>query len=403
MSSNRPDDLDAEINAALEGVDLMNIDNAQGAPGGAAKGGSKDPNLRRGTVVGVTGKDVFVDLGPRMQGVASLSEFEEPPEVGQSYDFTLRGREDELWLLSRRDAVALASWDELEPGSVVKARVTGQNTGGLELKIGPHSAFMPASQAALGHVEDLSTFLGQTMVCQVLEVNRERKRVVLSRRAVLEQERMASLRQTLDSLRSGDVVKGKVTRIEKFGAFVEIAAGVEGLVHVSNMSRSRVEDPNDFLKVGQTVEAMVLEIKEGGKRIGLGMKQLEPDPWDDLHHRLPDDAIVDGKVTRLMDFGAFVEIEPGVEGLLHVSQLGRERVRRPQDVVKVGDQLTVRVVSVDPAARRLSLSRLDPDGEVIGSEEAADKSTVREMLESSEPPRLGTNLGDLFKKALGDS
>ena len=219
-----------------------------------------------------------------MQGVVNISEFEDPPEVGQTFEFSLRGRDDELWLLSRREALAMATWNELAAGAAVKAKVTGVNTGGLELKLGPATAFMPASQVALQHVDDLSSFLGQMMVCQVLEVDRERKRVVLSRRAVLESERSAALSQTLEALSPGDVIKGKVRRVESFGAFVEITAGVEGLVHVSNMSRSRVEDPNEFVQVGQTVEAMILDIKDGGKRIGLGMKQLEPDPWDEVPH-----------------------------------------------------------------------------------------------------------------------
>ena len=214
MSSNSKDDLGAEIEAALEGVDLQSIGGSDLEAPGAPATGRSDPNLRRGTIVGITGKDVFVDLGPRMQGVVSLSEFEEPPAPGQRYEFMLRGREDELWLLSRRDAQALASWDELEPGKLVKARVSGQNTGGLELRIGPLAAFMPASHVALQHVEDLAAYIGQTMLCQVLDVDRGKKRVVLSRRAVLEREREESRSQVAGSLEPNSLVRGKVRRIE---------------------------------------------------------------------------------------------------------------------------------------------------------------------------------------------
>ena len=161
----------------------------------------------------------------------------------------------------------------------------------------------------------------------------------------------------------------------------------------------------DFLQAkleqGQEVEVKILEIKDGGKRIGLGMKQLEPNPWDDISHRVPVDSIVQGKVVRLMDFGAFVEIEPGVEGLLHVSQLGRDRVRRIQDAIKVGEELSVRVQEIEPARERISLSRLDPRGAVLGSEEAADAESIDQLLNESKEPPSGTNLGSLFKKALG--
>lgn len=396
MNERTSDDLGAEIDAALQGVNLQDMASTSDE---AARKSARDRNLKRGTIVGITGKDVFVELGPRMQGVVSTAEFEPPPQVGQVYDFTLRGQEDGLWLLSRQEALAISSWDELEVGALVKAKVTGQNTGGLELKIGAASAFMPASHASLGHVEDLSSLLGQHMVCQVLEVDRGKKRVVLSRRAVLERERETSRSQAAQTLSAGDQVRGKVRRIESFGAFVEIMSGLEGLVHVSNMSRKRVEDPNELLKVGDTVDAVVLDIKEGGRRIGLSMKALEPDPWDGLAERLREDSTVTGKVVRLMEFGAFVEIEPGIEGLLHVSQLGKERVRRVQDAVKVGDELSLRVLSVDPHAHRISLSRLDPDGAVIGSEDAADTTAVRDVMSQTQAP-LGTNLGDLFKKAL---
>jgi ribosomal protein S1 len=399
MSAKGPDELHSEIEAALQGVDLQRLDATEAEAEATSR--RRDRNLKRGTVVGITGNDVFVELGPRMQGVASITEFEEPPRVGEHYDFTLRGREDELWLLSRREAAELASWDDLTVGAIVKARVTGQNVGGLELRIGPVTAFLPASHVALQHVEDLASFLGQHLVCQVLEIERDRRRVVLSRRAVLEREREQARASAAEGLRPGELVRGRVTRLEKFGAFVQLAPGVEGLVHVSNLARRRVEDPADVLSLGDTVEAVVLEVKEGGRRIGLGMKQLEPDPWDEARERWPEEQVASGRVVRLTDFGAFVELEPGLEGLLHVSQIAKDRVRRARDVLKVGDEVAVRILSVDPAARRISLSRLDAHGAVLGSEEAADTGAVQDALRSSPPTRLGTNLGDLLRRKLG--
>ena len=155
------------------------------------------------------------------------------------------------------------------------------------------------------------------------------------------------------------------------------------------------------MQLGDTVDAVVLDVKEGGRRIGLSMKELEPDPWHDFAQRVAENSVLEGRVVRLMDFGAFVELEPGVEGLLHVSELGRERVRRPRDLLQVGQSLSVRVLSVDTLARRIALSRLDPEGAVLGSEEAADAGSVRESLDQTAPTKLGTNLGDLFRKAMG--
>jgi ribosomal protein S1 len=394
----KEDDLSREIEKALEGVNLQEL----GEGGRAApRGPSKGDRLFEGVVAGVHGDDVIVDLGPRMQGVVSLREFDEPPTVGDRHRFLLRGREEELWLLSLRDAKELASWEDLAPGAHVKARVSGQNRGGLELKIGSHDAFMPASQVALGRQEDLAGFIGQTLVCEVLEIDRERNRVLLSRRSVLERERAEERKESLGKLHPGLVLKGKVTRIEAFGAFVDVGGGLEGLVHVSNLSRKRIQVPADHVTIGQEVEVQVLDIKDGGKRIGLGMKQLEPDPWVGIADRLGTDSVHNGLVTRLTEFGAFVEIEPGIEGLVHVSQFGKERVRRPSDVTKVGERFPVRVLSVSPTEQRISLSRLDPRGAVLGSEDSVESNVIDEVLSSHQGEKpVGTNLGALFQKAL---
>lgn len=393
-----PDDLDREIADALGDVDLQSIGSEEEEQRQQAKAGGE--RLWTGVVAGVHGDDVIVELGPRMQGVASLREFEEAPEVGSSHQFVVRGREEDLWVLSLTAAKELAAWAELTEGSHVKARVTGQNQGGLELKIGSHGAFMPASQVAIGHEADLSAFIGQTIVCEVLEIDRKRDRVVLSRRKVLEEERAAARSEAVGRLQPGSKLHGKVTRVEPFGAFVDLGGGLEGLVHVSQLAHRRVEDATQEVEVGQQVDVMLLEIKEGGKRIALGIKQLLPDPWADLEERFPGDREVSGTVTRLADFGAFVELEPGLEGLLHVSQLGRERVRRASDVLSVGETVTVRIQSVDPAARRLSLTRLDARGAVLGSEEAVESDVIEKNLAKPGSQPLGTNLGALFKKAL---
>jgi len=388
------DPLSDEIDAALEGVNLQELDQHKSKKAGASR------ELMRGAVVGVTGQDVFVELGPRMQGVAALSEFDVQPKVGEVFEFKLNGREDDLWKLSRRAAQELSEAADIEVGALVKARVTGQNTGGLELRIGALAAFMPTSLVGLKQGETLAAFMTQTLVCEVLEIDPSRKRVLLSRRALVERERDEQRKESVGRFSAGQRVSGKVTRVEAFGAFVDLGNGLEGLVHVSNISRRRVENAASAVKPGDTVEVVILEIKDNGKRIGLSMKALEPDPWDGAAQRYSVDMVVTGKVTRLTDFGAFVELEPGLEGLLHVSQLGKERVRKASDVLKAGQELSVRVSAVEPERQRLSLSRLDTRGAVIGSEDSVDAREIDQAMRTQEQKRVGTNLGALLGKAL---
>ncbi len=413
MSKKPPTEKDpiaAELEAALSEGSLLDYDlKSEAHDTGARASKTKSPgdpgtgpnDLWKGTIAGINKSDVIIELGPRMQGVADLSEFDQPPQVGQSFEFSVHGQEDGLWKLSRRKARALAAWNDLYPGARVEAIVAGTNSGGLDMQIGPLSGFMPASQASDRHVEDLSSLVGQKMVCEVIEADPSKKRVVLSRRRVIDTER-AEMREAISGqLSVGYQVSGKVTRIESFGAFVDIG-GVEGLVHVSQISRKRVEDPNELLKVGQMIDAQIVKIEEGGKRIGLSMRVLEPDPWDDASAFLSPDQVLKAKVVRVADFGAFCELSPGVDGLLHVSQMrsGGERVHRPGDLLKVGDELDVRIVSIDQAARRIGLSRLDARGALLGSEDAVDSAEIAGVLESSKKPELGTNLGNLFKRAL---
>lgn len=360
-----------------------------------------EPRVFKGTIVGVHGDDVIVEIGPRMQGVISPLGFPEPPQVGQTHEFLLKGQEDGLWLLALRQTATLSAWNDVQVGSLVKAKITGQNTGGLECKIGPLGAFMPASQVALRHEDNLAQYIGQTLIAQVLEVDPAKKRVLVSRRAALEQEVAVQRKDAIGSLHSGMIKTGKVTRVESFGAFVDLGGGLEGLVHVSQISHKRVESAAQVLSPGQEVQVMVMEIKEGGKRIGLSMKQLEPDPWEMASQRYTAEAVVRGKVVRLMEFGAFVELEPGIEGLLHVSQLGTgQRVRRVQDVVKVGEELDLRVISCDSKQKRISLSRTDSRGARLGSEDAAEAGAIDDLLRQGQNrPEVSTNLGKLFQAA----
>jgi len=355
-----------------------------------------ESGLYRATVAGVSGEDVVVELAPRVQGCVPRAELDAVPPPGTPLDVSLVGREQGLWVFSVREARQLSAWNELEPGALVKGTVYGVNKGGIELKIGPLRAFMPASQVALEHVEDLTAYAGQTLLCEVLEVEREKKRVVVSRRAVLERERRKNREQASERLSVNAIVRGRVSRLESYGAFVDLG-GVEGLLHVSNVAHRRIEHPQEVLKVGQELELVVLSIEEGGKRIGLSRKLLEADPWESLGERFHTDQVVQAKVRRVMNFGAFLELEPGIEGLLHVSQLGG-RGRDPGQSLKIGEELAVRIQSIDPHAKRISLTRLASNGALLGSDEAAEGAEVREVL--GEAKALSTNLGALLGKAL---
>lgn len=384
--TSKRDRLVAELDALLA---------SQDAPG------RSDSGLYPAVVSGISGDDVFLELGPRVQGVVPFAELGEEPKVGETLQLALAGRDDDLWRMSAKAAKQLSAWQDMELGSLVKGTVIGLNKGGLELRLGAGvKAFLPASHVALTHVEDLSTFADETFVCEVIELDKERKRVVVSRRSVLQEERDASRAAAVQEIAVGAVVRGTVKRIEPFGAFVEIAPGIEGLLHVSNLAHRRVESPDELVSVGDSLELQVLKIEEGGRRIGLGRKQLQADPWDEAQDKLHDDVVVSGTVRRLETFGAFVELFPGVEGLLHVSQLGAGRVNHPKDVVTVGQELSVRVQSFDRHQRRISLSMLDPRGAMLGSDEAAAGEEIGRVVQESRDRAIGTNLGNLFKQAL---
>lgn len=357
------------------------------------------PHLAKGTVTSVDGNKVMVELGPKSHGQISLEEFDEAPKVGEEFEFSLVSIQDGLWALSRKEARTLATWKELEKGRIVKAQVIGENSGGLELKVGPVAAFMPASEIDLKRVDGFTGFVGETWVCEVIEVAPKRKRVVLSRRAVLARERRESRDRAFDTIAVGQVVKGKVDKLEPFGAFIDIGNGVNGLLHVSNISHTRIADPAQVLKLGQEVEVQILEIKPG-KKIGLGMKQLMSDPWEAAAAKLKPGQILQGKVVRLQEFGAFVEVEAGVEGLIHRSQLSPDRVMKISDIVKEGDAVTVRVVNVDAKARRIGLSRLTDRGHLIGSDDDLGNEERARYIQKGPSTSLGTNLGSLLREAM---
>lgn len=355
--------------------------------------------VQRGLIVGVNGDDVFVELGPRMQGVISIQQFEEKPKPGEEHEFTLHGQEDGLWALSLVDANPLDTWTQMEVGSWVQSRVTGKNTGGLELKVGPLHAFMPKSETGLARDEDPQVLVGTEITAEVFEIDRERQRVLLSRKAVLKKQQEGQHQHEVGALKPGQVVQGRVTRIEPFGAFVSFGNGLEGMIHISNLSLERVEKPEDVVTKGETVEAKILTITQNGKRIALGLKQMVESPWKTIGSTHYVDQIIEGTVTRTADFGAFLSIVKGVEGLLHESESGSGG-RRLRDSVRPGQKLAVRIVSIDAEAERLSLSRLHRNGALIQPEEILEAGEVADMKATLEGSPAKTSLGNLLQRAL---
>ncbi|RPI60328.1 MAG: S1 RNA-binding domain-containing protein [Planctomycetaceae bacterium] len=365
-ADNLDEALQRELDEALGGMSIEDIVSAEeqavkaarpaaGAPAGAASG------VRRGTVITRQGEDIYVDMGGKSQGVITVSQFgpDEPlPEAGQFVDVVIEGFDSEngMLVLSREGAVMQAAWETLAEGQTVEGRVTGLNKGGLELSINNIRAFMPISQVELFHVEDLTPYLNTKMRCNVTEVNREEKNVIVSRRAILEFEAQEQREKTWESLIEGQTVRGVVKNLMPYGAFVDIG-GIDGLLHVRDMSHSRVEDPATVVQAGQVLEVKILKIDREARRISLGLKQAMPDPWAGAADKWPVNLMVSGRVTRLADFGAFVELEPGVEGLIPIGEMTfAKRINHPSEIVKVGDVVTVRVMSVDLERKRISLS-----------------------------------------------
>lgn len=367
-------DLDRQIDAALDGLGIDDILEAPPAP--PAGGAAPPQGVRRGRVLSVDGRkgEVFVDFGGKTQGVAPLTQFDEPPQVGEELEFSVDRYDPRqgVLLLNRRGAAASrVDWETLEIGQTVEGVVTAVNKGGLELQVKKMRAFMPAGQVELAFVPDLNAFLGQKLLAEVTQFDREARNLVLSRRAILEREREQQKQKLLEELAEGQVRRGVVTRLADFGAFVDLG-GVDGLVHISEMSYQRGRRPEDFVKVGDVVEVKVLKIDAETGRIGLSLRHALADPWADAATRYGVGTVVTGRVTRLETFGAFVEVDEGVEGLLPISEMSYQRIRHPSDLAKVGDTVRLVVLSVDAAARRMSFSLRQAQGALDASAATPD-------------------------------
>ena len=321
-----------------------------------------------GTVVRVDKDEVLVDIGYKSEGVIPSNELSirrsvDPAsevQLGDEIDALVLTKEDTegRLILSKKRARFEMAWKKIEraaeSGEPVEGTVIEVVKGGLILDLGVRG-FLPASLVDIRRVQDLDDFLGKTLRSKVIELNRSRNNVVLSRRAVIEEERKEMRQAILDRLSPGDVVTGTISNIVDFGAFVDLD-GIDGLIHISELSWSHVNHPSELLEIGQEVSVKVLDIDRDRQRISLGLKQTQTDPWQQVVDTHDQGDVIEGKVTKVVTFGAFVEILPGVEGLVHISELAQHHVENPREIVSQGDVVKAKIIEMDAERRRLSLS-----------------------------------------------
>lgn len=320
---------------------------------------------RKGTVVSVGPTDIFIEFGPKELGVAQRTQWPDDndlPKVSEQIEVVIERFEpsESLFICARPGTVQKAAWELLEKGQAVEGTVTKAVKAGLELDIAGHRAFMPASQIDLNRVDNLEPYLGQKLECIVTQLDkRGGGNIVVSRRDLLNIKRAELAHQLKDKLEEGQIVEGTVRKVMDFGAFVDIG-GIDGLIHISDLTHDRVgfglKAVEKHIKPGDKVTTKVLKIDWENNRISLGLKQLQQDPFQAASSDLKEGAQVSGKVTKIMEFGAFIEIAPGVEGLVHISEIAHKRVRAVSDELKQDQVVQVQILKIDPQSRKISLS-----------------------------------------------
>jgi len=322
-----------------------------------------------GRVLRVDEDWVLMDVGYKSEGTVPLSDWEgeEPPKVGQVYKVLIEDIEDEygaaddpfgMIALSKSKAEKILHWEKImssvSEGEVVTGKVTRKIKGGLLVDIGV-SVFLPASQVDIRRPHDIGDYIGRFVQCEVLKIDEARRNIVVSRRALIEREREESRKELLAELQEGEIRRGIVKNIADFGAFVDLG-GIDGLLHITDMSWNRIGHPSEMVKIDQEIEVMVLNIDRERQKIALGLKQKEGNPWDNVAEKYPVGSIHEGEVVNVMSYGAFVKLEPGIEGLVHISEMSWiKRVQHPSELVKIGDKIKVMILGVDQEGQQLSL------------------------------------------------
>ena len=395
-------DLQAEIDAALGGFSVEEI--ASGKTTNAPTADRLENESRhRAQVTGLHGDNVFFALGGKNQGVTSIRNFQTPPQVGEVIEVVVTGfnTEDNLHEVAvPGGTIVVGDWGDIAEGSLVEARITAANTGGLECAVNKLRGFIPASQIGLYRVENLSDFVDQKMICVVMSANQQRGNLMLSRRAVLEREKEESKKQLMAEIAPGQVRDGVVRRIQDFGAFVDIG-GVDGLIHISQLSWERVKHPSEILAEGQKIRVRIEKIDAATGKIALSLKNPEEHPWTNVDQKFPVGTTVRGPVTRLAQFGAFVKLAPGVEGLIHISELAHHRVYKVEHVVQEGQEVECKILSIDPDAQRIGLSLKATLAQPVKNEKPKEGAEVEEPPRASAVPKRGGPLRGGAGKASG--
>lgn len=375
----------------------------------------KEGDKVTGKVQQVEDKQVVVHIdGAKYNGIIPISQLsthhiENPSEIISEGDeieaYVTKIEIDEenesgAYILSKRQLETEKSYEylqeKLDNDEVIEAKVTEVVKGGLVVDVGQRG-FVPASLISTDFIEDFSVFEGQTIRLKVEELDPENNRVILSRKAVEQAENDVKKASLLDSLNEGDVIKGKVARLTNFGAFVDIG-GVDGLVHVSELSHEHVQSPEDVVSVGQEVDVKVKSVEKDSERISLSIKDTLPTPFENIKGKFHENDVIEGKVIRLVNFGAFVEIAPGVQGLVHISEIAHKHIGTPSEVLEPGQQVSVKILGIDEENERISLSikATLPNEDVIESDEATTQSYLSNETDEDNPT-LGDVFGDKFK------
>lgn len=362
-------------------------------------------NIITGTIVKIDEKQVFVDIGHKSEGIIPISELsnlhvENAADVvddGQELELMVKKIEDEEVILSKKMVDAEKAWgdlqEKLDNDETFETTVKEIVKGGLVVDVGLRG-FIPASLVETYYVEDFSDYQDKTLTVKVVDLDREQNRVILSHRAVVEEEEAKKRQEVLQSLEAGQVVDGTVQRITDFGAFVDIG-GVDGLVHISELAHTHVEKVTDVLSEGQEIQVEVLSVDEENERISLSYKNTLPGPWEGIEERIKEGDVIEGTVKRLVDFGAFVEIEPGVEGLVHISQIANRHIGTPDEVLDVNQKIEAKVLSVSEEEERISLSIKEVAADTEEEEAVASYEQEEETSGFSISDMIGDELNKL--------
>lgn len=358
-------------------------------------------------------KQAIVGLGGGLEGVIPHNELSASPfenvtdvvNVGDKIDLVvikeIKDKENGSYLLSKRRIDAKKVWEKVqqdyEEGNIIEAPVNNVVKGGLVVDVGVRG-FVPASMVEDHFVEDFSDYKGKTMTFKIIEIEPSENRLILSHKAVVQEEKAAKKEEVLDNLVEGATVEGTVARLTNFGAFIDLG-GVDGLVHISQISYSHVDNPAEELTVGEKVNVKILSVNKEEERISLSIKDTLPGPWEGIEQKVVTGDVLEGEVKRLTSFGAFVEVFPGVEGLVHISQISHNHIATPHEVLSVGDKIQVKVLSVSPEEQRLSLSMKALEEK---PERTQDQPKPQQSSASTEEEDTGFTFGDLIGDQLAD-